>query len=76
MVPTLTRFGPLSGMFSTPSRVIALLSGISKPMVCQAYGLHAGRHENVGHPENDENNEDNSAKNKEFSPCAPAEARR
>ena len=34
--------------------------GISKPMVCQTYGLHAGHLSQNGNHEKDENDEDNS----------------
>ena len=49
------------------------MSGISKPMVCQTYGFHAGRlsvlHENDGNHENEHNDEDNSDSYKQGVKC-------
>ena len=46
------------------------MSGISKPMVCQTYGLHAGRlSRNEGNQENIKNNEDNSDSCKQGVEC-------
>ena len=45
------------------------ISGISKPIVCQTYGLHVGRLSRNGNRENDENAEDNSDSYKQGVEC-------
>ena len=51
--------GPRKSLSPSRKTKTSNISGISKPMVWQTYGLRAGR-QNDENDENDENNEDNS----------------